>query len=84
MTTYEFTLVLKDVGELTDQLADHLFETGCDDSSPATCDGIFSIDFHRAARSLEEAIRTAIAQVQSLGLAVDRVEIEADFLAVLA
>ncbi len=78
MTKYEFTLILKGRLELTAEIADELFEAGCEDGTPGTCNGVFSIDFHREANSLEEAIRSAIANVRSAGYEVDRVEIEAE------
>lgn len=78
MTKYEFTLILKGQFELTEEIADELFEAGCDDGTPGTCNGVFSIDFHREANSIEEAIRSAIANVKSAGYEVERVEIEAE------
>ncbi len=78
MTKYEFTLILKGQLELTEEIADELFEAGCNDGTPGICNGVFSIDFHREANSLEEAIRSAIANVKSAGYKVDRVEIEAE------
>ena len=78
MTKYEFTLILKGQLELTEEIADALFEAGCDDGSPGICNGVFSIDFHRKANSLEEAIRSTIANVNSTGYEVERVEIEAE------
>jgi regulator of RNase E activity RraB len=78
MTKYEFTLILKGQSELTEEIADELFEAGCDDGTPGTCNGVFSIDFHREANSIEEAIRSAIANVKSAGYEVARVEIEAE------
>lgn len=75
---YEFTLVLKGSLELTEDIADALFEAGCDDGTPGTCQGIFSIDFHREAESLEEAIRSAIGNVKTAGCEVERVEISAE------
>lgn len=78
MTKYEFTLVLEEPLELTEDIADRLFEAGCDDGTPGVCDSVFSIDFHREANSLEEAIRSAIANVKSAGYEVERVEIEAE------
>ena len=78
MAKYEFTLVLKGAPELTEEIADRLFESGCDDGSPGTCDGVFSIDFHRTASTLEEAINSAIGNVKSAGYEVERVEIEAE------
>ena len=78
MTKYEFTLILKESLELTEEIADELFEAGCDDGTPGTCNGVFSVDFHREANSLEEAIRSSIANVKSAGYEVERVEIEAE------
>jgi hypothetical protein len=78
MNKYEFTLILKGPLELTDQMADKLFQAGCDDGTPGTTGGVFSIDFHREANSLEEAIGSAIANVKSAGYDVERVEIEAE------
>jgi hypothetical protein len=78
MAKYEFTLILKGSPELTEEMADALYEAGCDDGTPGTCNGVFSIDFHREADSLESALRSAIANVKSAGYDVARVEIEAD------
>jgi hypothetical protein len=78
MSKYEFTLILAESLELTDGIADALFEAGCDDGTPGTCNGVFSIDFHREAASLEEAIRSAIKNVRTAGYEVTRVEIEAE------
>jgi len=80
MTKYEFTLILKGSRELTEEIADELFQAGCDDGTPGTSDGVFSIDFHRAANTLEEAINSAIGNLKSAGYEVDRVEIEAEAL----
>ena len=81
MAKYEFTLILSGPLELTEEIADELFEAGCDDGTPGTRDGVFSIDFHRDASSLEEAIRSAIANVKSAGYEVERIEMEAEAVA---
>ena len=78
MTKYVFTLILKGSLDLSEEIADELFAAGCDDGTPGTCEGVFSIDFHRKADSLEEAIRSAIANVKAAGYEVERVEIEAE------
>jgi hypothetical protein len=78
MSKYDFTLILTEPLELTDDLADALFAAGCDDGTPGTCHGVFSIDFHREAGSLEEAIRSAIADIRTAGYEVARVEIDAE------
>ncbi len=77
MAKYEFTLILKGSHELTEEIADQLFAAGCEDGSPGTCKGELSIDFHRTANTLEDAIYSAIENVKAAGLDVDRVEIEA-------
>ena len=77
MKTYEFDVVLKDVAEVTDDQADALFATGCDDGTPASSDGVAWVHFDRGATSLEEAIRSAVAQVQAAGFVVSKVELDA-------
>jgi hypothetical protein len=76
--TYEFDVVLKDVSEVTDEQADELFAAGCDDGTPAGCNGVAWIHFDREAVSLEEAIGSAVAQVRAAGFAVLKVELDVD------
>ncbi len=78
MKSYEFDVVLKDVSELTDQQADELFASGCDDGTPAGCNGIFWVHFNREAASLEDAIRSAVMQIRTAGFHVAKVELDAD------
>jgi hypothetical protein len=78
MKTYEFDVILKDVSEVTDDQADQLFAAGCDDGTPAACDGVAWIHFDREAASLEQAISSAVAQIQAAGLQVSKVELDAD------
>lgn len=76
MSKYHFTLVISGAVELTVSMADALYSAGCDDATPGMCDGVLMIDFHREAPSLEEAIRTAIANVRSAGYEATRVEMD--------
>jgi hypothetical protein len=78
MKTYQFDVILKDVSEVTDDQADALFAAGCDDATPACCDAAAWVHFDREAPSLEEAIRSAVAQVQAAGFTVAKVELDAD------
>jgi hypothetical protein len=75
---YEFQVILKEGTEITEELADELFEAGCDDGTPGTFCGVPYISFHREAKSLESAIRSAVADVQKAGCVVQRVQIEHD------
>lgn len=76
MASYAFSLVLTAV-EVIDEDCDRLYEVGCDDGTVVTRDGVTHIAFDREAESLEEAIRSATAEVRSAGFAVSRVEMDA-------
>ena len=76
MKTYQFDVILKDMSEITEADADRLFDAGCDDGTLVSSGGAAWIHFDREAASLEEAIRSAVAQVQSTGLAVTTVELD--------
>ena len=78
MKIYEFDVFLNEVAEVTDDQADALFAAGCDDGTPACCNGQAWIHFDREAASLEEAILSAIAQVRAAGLLVSKVELDVD------
>jgi hypothetical protein len=83
MKTYEFDVVLKDVSEVTEDQAEQLFAAGCDDGTPVSCAGVAWIHFDREAASLEEAIFSAVAQVQAAGFLVAKVELDVDAAAAL-
>jgi hypothetical protein len=74
METFEFTLVISgDV--MSDEAINALFEAGCDDATFGGVDTSSFGGFNREAETLEQAIASAIAQVESVpGLVVRRVE----------
>ena len=76
MKEHEFTLILT-TPEETEEDANKLYESGCSDGSISTSDGVTRIDFHRRSNSLEEAIRSATADVRKAGFDVARVEMDA-------
>ncbi len=84
MKTFGFEVILAAGTEMTEELANRLFEVGCDDGTPGVSCGAAGIGFSREADSLESAIRSAVADVQKAGCTVDRVEIEYDSLAPIA
>jgi hypothetical protein len=79
--THWFDLILDDTHGIVDDLsgdalgdmANALYEAGCDDSSPGVSCGIISVGFAREADTLREAIISAIRDVQSAGYRVQRV-----------
>jgi hypothetical protein len=79
--SHEFTLILS-VEDVTDDQCNALYDAGCDDGTISTSGRVTRIDFCRDALTLEEAIRSAIGNVNAAGLQVARVEIEADAIAV--
>ncbi|HEX7375766.1 MAG TPA: hypothetical protein VF278_01575 [Pirellulales bacterium] len=76
MKIFEFDVVLKGLAEITDVEADALYEAGCDDGTPASCDGVAWIHFDREAASLEDAVRLAVSQVRVAGLDAAKVELD--------
>lgn len=74
MTEHIFTLVVE--GDLEDDhVLDALFEAGCDDATFGTVDGSGYADFIREAPTFEQAVHSAIRDVESApNLAVLRVE----------
>jgi hypothetical protein len=77
MSLHEFTLVL--TSEPGEADADRLYES-FDDGTISTIAGVSQIDFHREAESLEEAIRSAISEIEAAGLDVARLEMLPDAL----
>lgn len=61
---YEFILVLKNVDENTPDLEDSLYRSGCDDALINFRNNTVYLDFDRKANSLEQAILSAIHDVE--------------------
>ena len=78
---FDFTVVPAPETDMSEDLAEALFDAGCDDCTPIVSNGIPLICFHREAANMHEAIRSAVADVQSTGCKVSRVLIEAEAIA---
>ncbi len=76
MKTYEFDVMLDGEAEVSDHQADALFAAGGDDGTPTCCDGQAWVHFDREAPSLEEAIGSAVVQIQSAGFIVSLVQLD--------
>jgi hypothetical protein len=74
--TYEFSVILS-TQTLSAEECDALYEAGCDDGTIVTRNRITFIAFDRKAVSLEQAIRSATADVRAAGFEVQRVELPA-------
>lgn len=73
---YEFSLVIESQAGLTADLEDTLYEAGCDDALLSFRNGIMHLNFDRESNTFENAILSAIKQVEQnkLHLQVKRVE----------
>ncbi len=77
---FDFSVILVSETDLSEAVADALFEAGCDDCTPVVTNGVPLLYFHREAPNLHEAIRSAVADVQRAGCSVAEVRIEAEAL----
>ena len=66
MTTYTFTLIAEGSDLQIDDVADALFEAGCDDALVGQAGSVQYLDFDRDAESLEEAVLSAVAQIETI------------------
>lgn len=78
MKEHQFTLIL--TADPNEEQADTLYGI-IDDGTISTIAGVPQIHFHREAPSLEEAIRSAIADARSAGFDAERVEIQPEAVA---
>ncbi|MCG8450719.1 MAG: hypothetical protein MI725_14210 [Pirellulales bacterium] len=72
---YEFSLILT-ANDVSEEQADKLHESGCDDGSILIRGDVSMVQFDREATTLDEALSSAIRDVEKAGFQVDRVEIE--------
>jgi hypothetical protein len=81
---YSFTLVLQGAGGLTPEIADALYEAGCDDALVGSRNGVLFAEFDREAQSSADAIISAIRQIESAGVGLTVVRVEPDELVTAA
>ncbi|MGH7200329.1 MAG: hypothetical protein ACREJB_06965 [Planctomycetaceae bacterium] len=75
---YRFRVILADLEEVSEDAAEALYEAGCDDGLCGSSEGIADVMFDREAKSLDEAVRTAVRDVRKAGFQVARIEIDRD------
>lgn len=75
--THNFTLVLSGVADLTDALADAVYEAGCDDALLGKRHGVVFLEFDREAATLPEAVLSAVHDLESVE-GVDLLRVEPD------
>ncbi|ETW98187.1 MAG: hypothetical protein ETSY1_19860 [Candidatus Entotheonella factor] len=78
MTNHQFLLILAGVAEITPELSDKLYEVTGGDIEFNMCDGVAFVEFDRTASSLQNAVTSAINQVEGSGLGVRVVRVETE------
>jgi hypothetical protein len=74
--THRFDLILSGMAEITPELSDALYEATGGDIELNMRDGIAWLEVSRRASSLQDAILSAISQIEGAGVRVLRVESE--------
>lgn len=67
MSEYHFTVVVRDAVADLSNLADQFFEAGCDDALLCSYNGTVYLEFDREADSAENAIKSALNDIRSIG-----------------
>jgi hypothetical protein len=76
MTRYAFSVVLRDQTNATEELANRIYQAGCDNSIVCTNKGVVIVHFDQESPSFADAMRSASRQLVTAGYAIDRVEID--------
>ena len=66
MPIHHFTLIVDGVDLQHESVVDGLFDAGCDDALVGSTDGVQFIDFDREAASLDDAVLSAVADVEQV------------------
>lgn len=82
--TYQFTLVLDGVDDTTPNLEDVLFEAGCSDALINYKNGTVYLDFDRASDDLEQAVISAIKDIESTNIGAKIISVAPEHLVSLA
>lgn len=72
---FSFTLILSGFDEITSAIEDAIYEAGCSDAMLGIHAGSPYLAFDREAESLEEAIRSAIKNVEQAGHGIEVVRV---------
>jgi hypothetical protein len=73
---HDFALIVDGVSELTQAVEDALFVAGCDDATLSIRYGLLYLEFSRVAKSLEEAILSAIHGVRGAGIGAEVLRVD--------
>ncbi len=73
---FDFALIASGVPALTTEVEDALFHAGCDDATLSIRYGLLYVEFSRTAKSLKDAILSAIRDVQGAGIGAEVLRVD--------
>ena len=73
---HDFALIVNGVPALTAEVENALFKAGCDDATLSIQHGLLYVEFSRAAKSLKDAILSAIHDVQKAGIGAEVIRVD--------
>lgn len=73
LKTFHFVVRLAGVSKLSRRLQDRVYEAGCDDAAIIERSGKIFLDFDRQARSMPQAVESALSDIERAGLVVSEV-----------
>lgn len=76
MQEYDFALIVSSVPALTTEAENALFKAGCDDATLSIRYGLLYVEFSRAAKSLKDAILSAIHDVRKADIGAEVVRVD--------
>lgn len=74
MKTFEFSVIASGLDPSADDFETRFYESGCDDALVSFQKGRIIIDFAREAKTLAEAVASALENVAAVGAHIDRLE----------
>lgn len=74
MKKFEFSIIASGLDPEAEDFEQRFYDAGCDDAAIAFQKGHIIVDFTREAKSVSEAIVTAVRDVQAAGARIDRIE----------
>jgi hypothetical protein len=73
---FSFTIQVSGLGVDADHYENALYEAGCDDALVAVVEDAVFLDFDREAPSFEEAVKSAVLDIEKAGGRVIRIKAE--------
>lgn len=65
---HDFTIYVKNIHELSDEMIDKLYEAGCSDATISLSKGELHLTFTREANSRDDAIDSAIYDIKNANI----------------